>query len=412
VPHELTISELESFSSLEWFDIAARITPALRASLEKVLETQNGANLSLEDSYALANAEGDDLLGLLVAANMLRAELAGNIVTYVVNRNMNFTNICFVGCKFCAFSRGPREVDSYFHSLETMAQKAREAWDLGATEVCIQGGLPHGLPKFYYRDILRAIKDAVPQMHIHAFSPMEIVYGVELTGMPLADYLSMLRDNGLGTLPGTAAEILDDEIRHVLSANKLSTAQWIEVIRTAHRCGIRTTSTLMYGHCETPAHWVRQMRLLREIQDETGGFTEFVPLGFVHQNTLLFAQGLARTGPTLAQHLKIHALARILLAGSINNIQVSWVKLNRKLSQLCLHAGANDYGGTLMEENISREAGATAGQYTSPEEFQALILEMGRIPAERNTTYSRINIKLPWNEAEFTSEQVFEAEFA
>jgi 7,8-didemethyl-8-hydroxy-5-deazariboflavin synthase CofH subunit len=412
VPHELTISELESFSSLEWFDIAARITPALRASLEKVLETQNGANLSLEDSYALANAEGDDLLGLLVAANMLRAELAGNIVTYVVNRNMNFTNICFVGCKFCAFSRGPREVDSYFHSLETMAQKAREAWDLGATEVCIQGGLPHGLPKFYYRDILRAIKDAVPQMHIHAFSPMEIVYGVELTGMPLADYLSMLRDNGLGTLPGTAAEILDDEIRHVLSANKLSTAQWIEVIRTAHRCGIRTTSTLMYGHCETPAHWVRQMRLLREIQDETGGFTEFVPLGFVHQNTLLFAQGLARTGPTLAQHLKIHALARILLAGSINNIQVSWVKLNRKLSQLCLHAGANDYGGTLMEENISREAGATAGQYTSPEEFQALILETGRIPAERNTTYSRINIKLPWNEAEFTSEQVFEAEFA
>jgi FO synthase len=412
VPHELTISELESFSSLEWSDVAPRVTPAFRDSLEKILETQNCANLSLEDSYALANAEGDDLLGLLVAANMLRAELAGNIVTYVVNRNMNFTNICFVGCKFCAFSRGPREADSYFHSLETMAQKAREAWDLGATEVCIQGGLPHGLPKFYYRDILRAIKDAVPQMHIHAFSPMEIVFGVELTGMPLADYLSMLRDNGLGTLPGTAAEILDDEIRHVLSANKLSTAQWIEVIRTAHRCGIRTTSTLMYGHCETPAHWVRQMRLLREIQNETGGFTEFVPLGFVHQNTLLFAQGLARTGPTLAEHLKIHALARILLAGSINNIQVSWVKLNRKLSQLCLHAGANDYGGTLMEENISREAGATAGQYTSPEEFQALILEMGRIPAERNTTYSRINIKLPWNEAEFTSEQVFEAEFA
>jgi 7,8-didemethyl-8-hydroxy-5-deazariboflavin synthase CofH subunit len=412
VPHELTISELESFSSLEWSDVAPRVTPAFRDSLEKILETQNCANLSLEDSYALANAEGDDLLGLLVAANMLRAELAGNIVTYVVNRNMNFTNICFVGCKFCAFSRGPREADSYFHSLETMAQKAREAWDLGATEVCIQGGLPHGLPKFYYRDILRAIKDAVPQMHIHAFSPMEIVFGVELTGMPLADYLSMLRDNGLGTLPGTAAEILDDEIRHVLSANKLSTAQWIDVIRTAHRCGIRTTSTLMYGHCETPAHWVRQMRLLREIQNETGGFTEFVPLGFVHQNTLLFAQGLARTGPTLAEHLKIHALARILLAGSINNIQVSWVKLNRKLSQLCLHAGANDYGGTLMEENISREAGATAGQYTSPEEFQALILEMGRIPAERNTTYSRINIKLPWNEAEFTSEQVFEAEFA
>jgi 7,8-didemethyl-8-hydroxy-5-deazariboflavin synthase CofH subunit len=329
-----------------------------------------------------------------------------------VNRNMNFTNICFVGCKFCAFSRGPRESDAYFHSLETMAQKAREAWQLGATEVCIQGGLPRELDKFYYRDILRAIKSAVPQMHIHAFSPMEIVYGVELTGMPLADYLSMLRDNGLGTLPGTAAEVLDDEIRHVLSANKLSTAQWVEVIGTAHRCGIRTTSTLMYGHCETPAHWVRQMRLLRDIQSETGGFTEFVPLGFVHQNTLLFAQGLARTGPTLAEHLKVHALARILLAGSINNIQVSWVKLNRQLSQLCLHAGANDYGGTLMEENISREAGATAGQYTSPEDFQALILEIGRIPAERNTTYSRINIKLPFNESAFTAEQSMEPEFA
>jgi 7,8-didemethyl-8-hydroxy-5-deazariboflavin synthase CofH subunit len=417
VPRNLSHHELENFPALEWAEVSLRVAPSVRASLEKVLASQNGSDLSLDESYALANAEGDDLLGLLVAANILRAELVGNIVTYVANRNINFTNICFVGCKFCAFSRGPREADSYFHSLETMAQKAREAWDLGAKEVCIQGGLPHGLPKFYYRDILRAIKDAVPQMHIHAFSPMEIVYGIELTGMSLADYLSMLRDNGLGTLPGTAAEILDDEIRQILSANKLSTAQWIEVIRTAHRCGIRTTSTLMYGHSETPAHWVRQMRLLCKIQEEsvrgeTGGFTEFVPLGFVHQNTLLFQQGLARSGPTLAEHLKVHALARLLLAGSINNIQVSWVKLNRKLSQLCLHAGANDYGGTLREENISREAGATAGQYTSPEDFQALILEMGRIPAERNTTYSRINIKLPWNDAEFTAELACEAEFA
>jgi 7,8-didemethyl-8-hydroxy-5-deazariboflavin synthase CofH subunit len=410
MPRELTTSELKSFPSLEWPDIAPRLTPALRSSLARVLATQNGADLSLEDAYMLANAEGDDLLGLLVAANILREEVVGNIVTYVVNRNINFTNVCFVGCKFCAFSRGPRESDSYFHSLDTMAQKAREAWQLGATEVCIQGGLPRDLPKFYYRDILRAVKTAVPRMHIHAFSPMEIVYGVELTGMSLADYLSMLRDNGLGTLPGTAAEILDDEIRHVLSANKLSTAQWVEVIRTAHHCGIHTTSTLMYGHSETPTHWVRQMRLLRQIQDETGGFTEFVPLGFVHQNTLLFHQGLARAGPTLAEHLKVHALGRLLLAGSIHNIQVSWVKLNRQLSQLCLHAGANDYGGTLMEENISREAGATAGQYSSPEDFQALILEMGRIPAERNTTYSRISIKLPLEE--FAFEETCEAEFA
>ena len=407
---ELPPSELERFPWLDWSSVAPRLNPALRASLEKVLETQNGTELSLEECYALASCEGDDLLGLLVAANLLRAELAGNLVTYVVNRNINFTNICFVGCKFCAFSRGPRESDTYFLTLDQMAQKASEAWQLGATEVCIQGGLPHDLPKFHYRDILRAIKNAVPRMHIHAFSPMEIVYGVELTGMPLEDYLAMLRDNGLGTLPGTAAEILDDQIRHILSANKLSTAQWVEVIRTAHRCGIRTTSTLMYGHTETPDHWVRQMMLLGKIQSETGGFTEFVPLGFVHQNTLLFHQGLARSGPTLAEHLKVHALARLLLAGSINNIQVSWVKLNRRLSQLCLEAGANDYGGTLMEENISREAGATAGQYTSPEDFQSLIREIGRIPAERNTTYSRIHIKVPPSEC--IAEPSLEAEFA
>lgn len=407
---ELIPPELEDFSSLEWHDVASRVSSSARASLEAVLETQNGSELSPEQCYSLANAGGDDLLGLLVAANLLRAELVGNIVTYVVNRNINFTNICFVGCKFCAFSRGPREADAYFHDLDVMAQKAVEAWQLGATEVCIQGGLPRDLPRFYYRDILRAVKQAVPQMHIHAFSPMEIVYGVELTGMPLSDYLAMLRDNGLGTLPGTAAEILDDQVRHILSANKLSTAQWIEVIRAAHRCGIRTTSTLMYGHSETPEHWVRQIRLLRDIQSETGGFTEFVPLGFIHQNTILFQQGLSRPGPTLAEHLKIHALARVLLAGSIHNIQVSWVKLNRNLSQLCLHAGANDYGGTLMEENISREAGATAGQYTSPEDFQAMILEAGRIPAERNTTYTRMNIKVPVEE--FTAEDPLEAEFA
>src|ERR1035437_9706543 len=408
-------SELEQFPALTWDEIAPRASAPIRYALERVLETQDGACLTDEERYALANCDGAncndaDLLALLVAADTLRRDLVGNIVTYVVNRNINFTNICFVGCKFCAFSRGPRESDTYFLTLDQMAQKAVEARQLGATEVCIQGGLPRDLPRFHYRDILRAVKNAVPRMHIHAFSPMEIVYGVELTGMPLADYLAMLRDNGLGTLPGTAAEILDDQIRHILSANKLSTAQWVEVIRTAHRCGIRTTSTLMYGHTETPAHWVRQMLLLRDIQSDTGGFTEFVPLGFVHQNTLLFHQGLARTGPTLAEHLKVHALARLLLAGSINNIQVSWVKLNRRLSQLCLHAGANDYGGTLMEENISLDAEAAAGQYASPDDFISLIQEMGRIPAERNTTFSRIHIKVPLDEC--TAEQSLEAEFA
>ncbi|HXX27347.1 MAG TPA: 5-amino-6-(D-ribitylamino)uracil--L-tyrosine 4-hydroxyphenyl transferase CofH [Terriglobales bacterium] len=406
----LAQSELENFPSLAWPEIVPRLSTAARAALEEVMAGLNGGLLTREQAFLLARAEGDDLLGLLVAADLVRQELVGNLVTYVVNRNINFTNICFVGCKFCAFSRGPREADSYFLSLERVAQKASEAHSMGATEVCIQGGLPRDLPPFYYRDILRAVKRAVPGMHIHAFSPMEIVYGIELTGMPLPDYLCMLRDNGLGTLPGTAAEILDDDVRFILSRNKLSTAQWKEVITTAHRCGIPSTSTLMYGHVETPEHWVEQLLLLRSIQAESGGLTEFVPLGFVHPNTLLFRQGLARPGPTLAEHLKIHALARILLAGAINNIQVSWVKLNRQLAQLCLHAGANDYGGTLMEENISREAGATAGQYTSPEEFQSLIVSAGRIPAERNTTYRQIHIK--WPVDDFRYEQALEAEFA
>ena len=405
-----TLTELEQFPQLDWSEISGRMRPQVRAAIDRVLDVQDGSTLTRLEAQLLAHADGDDLIGLLVAADLLRCELAGNIVTYVVNRNINFTNICFVGCKFCAFSRGPREPDTYFLTAEQVAAKAVQACELGATEVCIQGGLPRGLSPFYYRDILRAVKTAVPGMHIHAFSPMEIVYGVELTGMPLRDYLCMLRDNGLGTLPGTAAEILDDQVRHVLSRNKLSTAQWQDVIGTAHSCGIRSTSTLMYGHIETPDHWVDQLLLLRQIQSQTGGFTEFVPLGFVHQNTILFHQGLARSGPTLAEHLKIHALARLLLAGSINNIQVSWVKLNRKLSQLCLQSGANDYGGTLMEENISREAGATAGQYTSPEEFQSFIREIGRIPAERNTTYSRIQIKAPFEI--FPAEPVLEPEFA
>jgi FO synthase len=224
-------------------------------------------------------------------------------------------------------------------------------------------------------------------MHIHAFSPMEIVYGVELTGMPLPDYLMMLKEAGLGTLPGTAAEILDDQIRHEIERIKLKVAEWVEVVTAAHRLGIRTTATMMYGHTEREDHWVRHLMLLRDIQKETGGFTEFVPLGFVHQNTRLFRSGSARAGPTADEHLKVHAIARLMLRGWIDNIQVSWVKMSREMAQACLRAGANDYGGTLMDENISRLAGATSGQYLSPQKFQHLIRELGRIPAERTTTY-------------------------
>jgi FO synthase len=389
IMQNITWANRQTLQNATWDSVQHRVSPQVGTVLEKILASLDGAVLTREECLLLANCTGDDLLGLVVAADEIRRRLVGNVISYVVTRNINFTNICFVGCKFCAFGVGARHESAYFLSLDGVAQKSLEAERWGATEVCIQGGLPRHLPPFYYRAILRAVKSASPNMHVHAFSPMEMVYGVELTGMPLRGYLLMLKENGLDTLPGTAAEILDDSVRRVLSRNKLSAAQWCEVIETAHECGIRSTSTMMYGHMETPEHWVDQMLLLRDIQSRTGGFTEFVPLGFVHNNTLLFAQGLARAGASLEEHLKVHALARVVLAGSINHIQVSWVKLGREVSQLMLLAGADDYGGTLFEENISRLAGATAGQYISTLEFQERILELGRIPAQRNTLYTK-----------------------
>lgn len=385
----------QTLQDSSWNDVQGRVSPPVRSAIEKVMSTLDGGVLSRQECTQLARAEGDDLFGMVVAANELRQRLVGDVISYVVTRNINFTNVCFVGCKFCAFSVGPRDETAYFLSLDEIGHRCREAESWGATEVCIQGGLPRNLPPFYYRDILRSVKSATPKMHAHAFSPMEMAYGVELTGMPVREYLLMLKENGLDTLPGTAAEILDDDVRHVLSRNKLSSAQWREVIEAAHQCGIRSTSTMMYGHSETPEQWVNQMLLFREIQSRTGGFTEFVPLGFIHENTLLFAQGLARDGGTLAEHMKVHALARLILAGSINHIQVSWVKLGREVSQLALLAGADDYGGTLFEENISRLAGSTAGQYTSAAEFRERILELGRVPAQRNTIYTQYTFPAP-----------------
>jgi 7,8-didemethyl-8-hydroxy-5-deazariboflavin synthase CofH subunit len=387
--HDLSWANQQTLRSCTWNGVRRCVSVPVQSAIEKVLTSLDGAVLTRDECLLLARSEGDDLFGLVLAANELRHQLVGDVITYVATRNINFTNVCFVGCKFCAFGVGARHATAYFLSLDEIACKCREAEDWGATEVCIQGGLPRDLPPFYYRDILRAVKSATPKMHAHAFSPMEMLYGVELTGMPVREYLLMLKANGLDTLPGTAAEILDDSVRHVLSRNKLSVAQWREIIETAHECGIRSTSTMMYGHSETPEHWVNQMLLLREIQSRTGGFTEFVPLGFIHDNTLLFAQGLARSGGTLTEHLKVHALARLMLAGSINHIQVSWVKLGREISQLALLAGADDYGGTLFEENISRLAGSTAGQYTSAAEFQERIRELGRVPAQRNTVYTK-----------------------
>ncbi len=309
--HDISWANRQTLQSATWDGVQRRVSSEVRTVLEKVLSSLDGGVLTREECLLLADCTGDDLFGLVVAANEIRQRLVGDVVSYVVTRNINFTNVCFVGCKFCAFGVGPRHETAYFLSLEEVAQKSREAEQWGATEVCIQGGLPRDLPPFYYRDILRAVKSATPQMHCHAFSPMEMVYGVELTRLPLRDYLLMLKENGLDTLPGTAAEILDDSVRFVLSRNKLTAGQWREVIETAHQCGIRSTSTMMYGHSETPEHWVNQLLLLREIQSRTGGFTEFVPLGFIHDNTLLFAQGLSRAGATLEEHLKVHALSRV-----------------------------------------------------------------------------------------------------
>jgi 7,8-didemethyl-8-hydroxy-5-deazariboflavin synthase CofH subunit len=348
---------------------------------------RGGSELTFEQGLLLANAEGAGLQALIAVADALRRETVGDTITYVVNRNINFTNVCFVGCSFCGFARGAGAADAYSLSTEQVVRKAREAWELGATEVCIQGGLPRDLDGFFYRDLLRAIKHAIPAMHVHAFSPMEISYGVDKTGMPLRDYLQMMKDEGLGSIPGTAAEILDDRVRRELSPNKLPVARWVKIITAAHELGIPTTSTMMYGHVEEPADWVRHILLLRGIQKRTGGFTEFVPLGFIHQNTRLYRHGGARPGARLEEHLRVHALARVLLHGSIRNVQVSWVKLGFEVSLACLNAGGNDFSGTLMEESISKAAGATFGEFVAPGEFRRLIRSIGRMAAERTTTY-------------------------
>ncbi|MBI4463895.1 MAG: 5-amino-6-(D-ribitylamino)uracil--L-tyrosine 4-hydroxyphenyl transferase CofH [Acidobacteria bacterium] len=369
---------------LKYEDLAPELAAPLRAALETALE---GEDLSAEQALAVAEARGPALLAAASVADRLRQRAVGDDVTYVVNRNINFTNICIIGCTFCCFGKSPNSPESYWHSLETLADKAEEAWRKGATEVCVQGGLPPDLDGLYYRRVLEAIKRRVPLMHIHAYSPMEVVYGVERSGLPLRDFLKMLQDAGLGSLPGTAAEILDDRVRTLISRNKLTRAQWIEVITTAHELGIPTTSTMMYGHVEEPRDWVHHLLLLRSIQQQTGGFTEFVPLGFIHERTRLYGSGLARPGSTVEEDIAVHALARILLNNWIPNLQLSWVKLGWELSGLCLQAGANDCGGTLMEESISSASGEVAGTCVSPEQLQEWILSQGRAPVERSTTY-------------------------
>ena len=315
-------------------------------------------------------------------------------MTYVVNRNINFTNVCYTGCRFCAFAQREIDPESYTLSLDEVADRAQEAWDYGATEVCIQGGLHPSLPGDFYFRVLEAVKARVPDVHVHAFSPMEVLNGSARLGISFREFLQECRARGLGSIPGTAAEILDDDVRWVLTRGKLPADTWEEVVKTAHGLGIRSSSTIMYGHVDAPPHWVAHIRRLARIQDETGGFTEFVPLPFVHQNAPIYLAGKARPGPTLEDNRRMHAVARVLLHGRIANVQVSWVKMGMEYCRAILRGGANDFGGTLMEETISRMAGAEWGIRKEPEEFVSAIREIGRIPAERTTLYGRVDRSL------------------
>ncbi len=344
-------------------------------------------NLSDEHAYTLMTAEGDLLRQVCRLADDLRRETVGDDVTYVVNRNINFTNVCYVGCRFCAFAQRRTDADAYSLSMTEVADRAEEAWELGATEVCMQGGIDPELPSSAYFDLVTAVKSRVPGMHVHAFSPMEVVNGTARTGLSIEDFLIKAREAGLGSLPGTAAEILDDEVRWVLTKGKLPTRTWIEVVSTAHRVGIPTTSTMMYGHVDNPRHWVNHLRVLTRIQDDTGGFTEFVPLPFVHTSAPIYLAGVARPGPTLRDNLAVHAMARILLHGRIPNIQTSWVKLGTEGTRAMLQAGANDLGGTLMEETISRMAGSEHGSAKTVAELIEIGAGINRPVRERNTIY-------------------------
>ncbi len=355
----------------------------------------DGRDLSVAEAARLCETGGRELQALTLVADELRRRQAGEIVTYVVNRNINFTNVCIKHCTFCAFSRDHREEEGYFLPVDEVTRRAREAWELGATEVCIQAGLPPKLDGRYYIELCRAIKTAVPEIHLHAFSPEEILYGSTRSGLPIREYLLELKAAGLGTLPGTSAEILDDEVRDVISKGRITTRQWVEVITTAHSLGIRTTSTIMYGHIETPLHWVGHMDLLRSIQRDTGGFTEFVPLSLIHQEAPMYRRRLipgVRPGATGTEVVKMHALARLVLGPTFRNIQSSWVKEGPKLAQYLLTCGANDLGGTLINESISTSAGAPYGQLVPPRELRRIIREAGRVPAQRTTTYDLLKV--------------------
>ena len=372
--------------------LLSRISPATARTLDYAL---SGGELSVDQATQLFEVDGTELLALIAAADDMRAKTVGDVTTYVINRNINFTNVCVKACGFCAFSRGHLGEEGYFLPTEEIMRRAEEARSLGATEVCVQAGLAPGMNGWHYVDLCRTLKENFPDLHIHGFSPEEVLYGSTLSGASIREYLFALKKAGVGSLPGTSAEIFDAEVRQRISPGRISIEQWIEVIQTAHEVGIPTTSTIMYGHIDTPRHRAVHMNILRDIQKRTGGITEFVPLSFVYDEAPMFKrkppEGL-RHGASGAEVMKMYAVARLMLNDWIPNIQVSWVKEGPKLSQIALLAGANDFGGTLINESISTAAGAGYGQLMKPSQFRNLIREMGRIPAERTTTYQNIRV--------------------
>jgi FO synthase subunit 2 len=352
--------------------------------------TLSEKEISAKDGLELYNSDGMDFHLIGLVADEIRRRRVGNIVTYVVNRNINFTNVCIKQCGFCAFSRDFREEEGYFLPTEEIVRRAKEAHQLGATEVCIQAGLPPDMEGDVYENICRAIKNEIPDIHIHGFSPEEVLYGATRSSTSIDEYLKRLKESGVDTLPGTAAEILDQKLRDKISPGRISVKDWVDVIKTAHKIGINTTSTMMFGHLETPQDRVEHIAKIREIQKETGGFTEFVPLDFIHSEAPMYKHELhegIKQGGSGKDVLLTHAIARIMLNNYIDNIQMSWVKEGQKMSQLLLMWGANDFGGTLINESISTSAGSEHGQLLRPKEIKRVVREIGRIPAERNTKY-------------------------
>ena len=369
--------------------IAPRVSPSLGYVLDRVRE---GAPLDERQVVRLFEARGGEARAVCEAADRLRRERNGDVVSYVVNRNINYTNVCYFKCRFCAFSKGRLSANlrgrPYDLDLAEIARRTREAWDRGATEVCLQGGIHPDYTGETYLSICRAVKDAAPQIHVHAFSPLEVWQGARTLGVDLPEYLERLRAAGLGSLPGTAAEILDDEVRRELCPDKITTAEWLEVMESAHRVGLGSTATIMFGHIDGYRNWARHLMGVRDLAQRSGGFTEFVPLPFVHMESPMFLRGRARRGPTLREAVLMHAVARLALDPWIPNIQTSWVKMGPDGMRLALAAGANDVGGTLMNESITRAAGAGFGQEMPPERLESVIREAGRSPRQRTTRYT------------------------